>query len=87
MNMSKTMFIRALLLFPVPALLALQNWIYLFMYYQFILYDIILQTSRVFQYYPHSASFSRSGCFSCLKMLSMFCLITSYSLTCFFSLP
>ena len=38
-------------------------------------------------YSPRSFPFSRSGSLGCRKMLSMFCLITSYSLTCFFSLP
>ena len=37
--------------------------------------------------YSRSFPFSRSGSLGCRKMLSMFCLITSYSLTCFFSLP
>lgn len=38
-------------------------------------------------YCKRSVSLPRSGSFSSLKILSMFCLITSYSLTCFFSLP
>ena len=44
--------------------------------------------SRLFLFsYPRSVPFSRSGSLSCRKMLSIFCLITSYSLTCFFSFP
>lgn len=39
---------------------------------------------RLFSFsYPRSVPFSRSGSLSCRKMLSIFCLITSYSLTCF----
>ena len=37
--------------------------------------------------YPRSVPFSRSGCLSACKMLSMFCLIISYSRTFFFSFP
>lgn len=37
--------------------------------------------------YPRSVSFSRSGCLSACKMLSMFCLIISYSRTFFFNFP
>jgi len=49
---------------------------------------VIAAASRLF-FYSHSRSvcLSRSGCFSACKMLSMFRLITSYSATCFFSLP
>lgn len=42
--------------------------------------------SRLFLFsYPRSVPFSRFGSLSCRKMLSMLRLITSYSLTCFFS--
>ena len=65
----------------------LQIPICLYLHCQFKLYDIALQNSTIFQYYPRSVPLSLSGCFSACKILSMFRLITSYSLTCFFSLP
>lgn len=48
----------------------------------------IIAQRRGFCYpYPRSVPFSRSGCLSACKMLSMFCLIISYSRTFFFSFP
>ena len=48
----------------------------------------IIAQRRGFCYpYPRSVSFSRSGCLSACKMLSMFCLIISYSRTFFFNFP
>lgn len=50
--------------------------------------EIIIAQRRGFCYpYPRSVPFSRSGCLSACKMLSMFCLIISYSRTFFFSFP
>lgn len=53
------------------------------------LYLIITRSSKDdYQYFDYrSVSLPRSGSLSRRKMLSMFRLITSYSLTCFFSLP
>jgi len=42
---------------------------------------------QMFHNYSRSFPFSRSCSLPCRKMLFMFCLITSYSLTCFFSFP
>ena len=51
-------------------------------------YQSDLAQRRGFCYpYPRSVPFSRSGCLSACKMLSMFCLIISYSRTFFFSFP
>jgi membrane-bound lytic murein transglycosylase A-like protein len=50
-------------------------------------FDIIAQRRGFCYPYPRSVPFSRSGCLSACKMLSMFCLIISYSRTFFFSFP
>lgn len=49
--------------------------------------DVLTAAFKEFSANQCSIPFSRSGCLSACKMLSMFCLIMSYSRTFFFSFP